>query len=184
MSSSKEDYSLEAEIEKYGLSYPAESRIVGRFLALLKHPDACLRTHLPGHITGSAFIVSGEHTLLVHHAKLNRWLQPGGHADGDRNVQGVALREANEETGLTSLSFFTPSIFDLDIHTIPARKDFPQHEHYDIRFLLKGTLNEKIVVSAESHDVKWVPLENLEEYNDEPALLRMRDKLKGITRPS
>ena len=184
MSYNSETYSLETEVAKYGKSFPAESDIVGRFLELLKHPDACQRTHLPGHITGSAFIVSGEHTLLVHHAKLNRWLQAGGHADGDRNVQGVALREANEETGLKDLSFITPSIFDVDIHTIPARKDFPQHEHYDIRYLLLGSLTEKIIVSTESHDVKWVALANLEDFNNEPALLRMRKKLLGIRFPS
>lgn len=158
-----------------------ETAFKSRFLELLKHPDAFQRTHLPGHITGSAFIIShdAQYTLLVHHAKLNRWLQPGGHADGDAHVVGVAIREANEETGLKNLELLQPGIFDLDIHVIPARKDFPQHDHYDVRYLLRASMVEKIVVSEESHDVKWVALRELENFNHERALLRMRDKVIG-----
>jgi 8-oxo-dGTP pyrophosphatase MutT (NUDIX family) len=161
--------------------HPEESDSVRRFLELLLHPDAFQRTHLPGHITGSAFIVSEDftQTLLVHHAKLNRWLQPGGHADGDIDVTRVALREANEETGLHRLSLSTPDIFDLDIHPIPARKDFTLHDHYDVRFLVVATGDEDIVVSDESFDVKWVPLSNLEAFTTERSLLRMRKKLKS-----
>lgn len=118
-------------------------------------------------------------TLLVHHAKLNKWLQPGGHADGDTNVVRVALREANEETGLQNLILSSPEIFDLDIHTIPTRKDFPQHDHYDVRYLIKASTTEKIIVSEESHDVKWVSLSELEVYNNESSILRMRDKLRA-----
>ncbi|CAN5326432.1 NUDIX hydrolase [soil metagenome] len=164
-----EDYSASAD----------EVPFKKRFLELLKHPDAFERTHLPGHITGSAFIVSDDsmQTLLVHHAKLNRWLQPGGHADGDVNVARVAMREANEETGLEHLKLSSDQIFDIDIHPIPARKDLPGHDHYDIRYLVTGSMDEKIIVSEESHDVKWVPLSNLEEYTQEKSVLRMKDKL-------
>ena len=91
-------------------TYPhffAEERLaVPRFLKLLAHPDAYQRMHLPGHITGSAWIVdeARQHTVLVHHAKLNIWVQPGGHADGEDDVLAVALREAEEETGLRQLT--------------------------------------------------------------------------------
>jgi 8-oxo-dGTP pyrophosphatase MutT (NUDIX family) len=174
---------FEDQIRQYQPSAD-EVKFRTKFLDLLSHPDAFQRTHLPGHITGSSFIISDDlkHTLLVHHAKLNRWLQPGGHADGDHDVAGVALREANEETGLARLTLMHPGIFDLDIHVIPARKDFPQHEHYDVRYLIHGSMDEKIVVSEESHDVKWVPLVDLEKYNGEPALLRMREKVVKLLR--
>ncbi len=170
--------SFASQIRKYHPIDKAEEAFKAKFLTLLQHADAFQRTHLPGHITGSSFIISddGQQTLLVHHAKLNRWLQPGGHADGDTNVQGVALREANEETGLNNITLLQSDIFDLDIHVIPARKDFPQHEHYDVRYLFRASMSEPIVVSEESHDVKWVPLSELEKYNNEAALLRMRDK--------
>lgn len=170
---------LAVAIVQYGLRWPAESSTVGRFLSLLQHPDAFLRTHTPGHITGSAFIIStdGSHTLLVHHGKLNRWLQPGGHADGDTDVVRVATREANEETGVLQLELATAEIYDLDIHPIPARPDFPLHDHYDVRYLFRAPLDAPVTVSEESHDVRWVALAELDRYNAEPSLLRMRDKL-------
>jgi 8-oxo-dGTP pyrophosphatase MutT (NUDIX family) len=170
---------LAEELRKYIAQWPAEAPTASRYLSLLTHPDAFQRTHLPGHITGSAFLVNPEfsHTLLVHHGKLNRWLQPGGHADGDTDVAGVARREANEETGVLQLDLLVPGIYDLDVHLIPARKDFPAHDHYDVRFLFRASMDERVVVSEESHDVRWVPLADLEKYNLEPSLLRMRSKL-------
>lgn len=112
----------------------------------------------------------------MHHAKLNKWVQPGGHADGEENILNVALREAEEETGLKNL-MPNAAIFDVDVHVIPARKDFPEHFHYDIRFLIEADEREKIVVSDESHDVKWVSLDELEEYTSERSVLRMKEKL-------
>ena len=88
----------------------------------------------------------------------------------------VRVREAEEETGLTNLKSFN-TIFDLDIHLIPSRKDFPEHFHYDIRFLVEGDESEKIVVSDESHDVKWVSLNDLENFTKERSVLRMKDKV-------
>ncbi|MBL7851332.1 MAG: NUDIX hydrolase [Cyclobacteriaceae bacterium] len=166
-------------IRKYMTQWPSEAETAQRYLDLLVHPDAFERTHLPGHITGSAFLVDPAftHTLLVHHAKLNRWLQPGGHADGDQYVAGVARREANEETGVMQLDLLQPDIFDLDVHPIPERKDFPAHDHYDVRYLFRASMDEQVVVSEESFDVRWVPLAELERYNAEPSLLRLRAKL-------
>ncbi len=171
--------SVKDRIENYAKQYQEEIQVVKRFLALLNHPDAYQRTHQPGHITGSAFIVSEDQsqTLLIHHAKLNRWLQPGGHADGNPDVAGVALREATEETGIVRLEFVSHEIYDLDIHPIPERKDFPAHDHYDIRFLMKASTADPLIISEESHDVRWVHLDELEDYNPESSLVRLRDKL-------
>ncbi len=170
---------IQERIQDYAIQFPAEAQIAARYHTLLTSPDAFQRTHLPGHITGSAFIISEDQTqtLLVHHAKLNRWLQPGGHADGDTDVVRVALREATEETGVIRLELLSPAIYDLDIHPIPERKDFPAHDHYDIRFLLKASVTDTLIVSEESHDVRWVALDELERYNPEDSLIRLRDKL-------
>lgn len=109
-----------------------------RILAWIdSHDDALYRTCLDGHLTGSAVIIdpSRPATLLIHHKKLQMWLQPGGHADGEGDLAQVALREAEEETGLRDLQVITPAI-DLDIHSIPARGDEPEHLHLDVRFVV------------------------------------------------
>ncbi|MCX8491954.1 MAG: NUDIX hydrolase [Cyclobacteriaceae bacterium] len=165
-------------LENYLSPFQEEQLFKRHFLELLKDANAFQRTHLPGHITGSAWVVNADanKTLLVHHAKLNKWVQPGGHADGDENVLAVAKREAEEETGLMNFKI-DGSIFDIDIHTIPARKDFPQHQHYDIRFLFRADEYEPIIISEESHDVKWIPIDQLTNYTTERSVLRMSEKL-------
>ena len=105
------------------------------------HPNSLERSCLPGHLTGSAWLVAPDRrsTVLIHHKKLNRWLQPGGHADSNGNLFQVALDEASEETGL-DLSIFIPVtnlIFDIDVHKIPKRGAEPAHTHYDIRYIFR-----------------------------------------------
>lgn len=149
-----------------------------------QHPDCFERSLLIGHITGSAWIVSPDRqrTLLIHHRKLDRWLQPGGHADGDANVAGVALREAREETGLRSLRFVqapaeSPPIFDVDIHPIPARGDVSEHLHYDIRFLVEADLNEPFGISDEIRNIQWFSVEEAESYAKSDSINRMMRKI-------
>jgi len=168
-------------IQSYASDFVEEQKFISSFLELLTHKDCFQRTHLPGHITGSAWILNKERTrtLLVHHAKLNKWVQPGGHAEGEENILNVALREAEEETGLKTFKS-SAKIFDVDIHLIPERKDFPEHLHYDIRFLLEADDQEQIVVSEESHDVQWIDLSELEKFTHERSVLRMKEKLSII----
>jgi 8-oxo-dGTP pyrophosphatase MutT (NUDIX family) len=170
---------LVTALRKYKSSFAAESVFIPQFLALLEHPRCFSRDHFPGHITASAWItnLSSTHVLLTHHAKLDRWLQPGGHADGEENVLSVALREGREETGLSSLRIKSHNILDLDIHTIPARKEFPKHDHYDIRFLFEADSNEKLVVTEESHDLAWVSLSDLKQKTgNNLSMIRMAEK--------
>ena len=127
------------------------------------HPDCCERSLLQGHMTGSAWILDRDfrRVLLTHHRKLNRWLQPGGHADGEADILGVALREAREESGLLSICIVESVPFDVDIHVIPARGQEPEHKHYDVRFLFQADGNEAFHVSEESHALAWVSLQDL-----------------------
>lgn len=179
---SRERESLVTSLQQYQTSFREELPFIKQFLELLKHSDAFQRFHLPGHITGSSWIVdpSREYVLLVHHGTLNRWLQPGGHADGEEDVLNVALREAREETGVTNFGVLQNSFFDLDIHPIPARSNFPEHLHYDVRFLLEADRNEKVIVSEESHDVSWIQVDQLEKLTENNAsVMRMLHKVRA-----
>jgi len=171
---------LHETLQAYNSRFAEELAFREQFLSLLTHPRAFHRDHLPGHITGSAWIIDDttQYVLLTHHAKLNKWLQPGGHADGDPDVQQVALREAWEETGLKSLRLRMASIFDIDIHTIPARKEFPEHLHFDVRFLLEADRQEPLVITHESNDLQWVALDRLADYTTQRSMERMREKLR------
>jgi 8-oxo-dGTP pyrophosphatase MutT (NUDIX family) len=174
---SRRDLSL--SLEAYTSSFSEEQKFIPQFLELLKNPRAYHRDYLPGHMTGSAWIIdkSKQYALLVHHAKLQRWLQPGGHADGDENIVAVARKEAEEETGLKNLVLLNP-LFDIDIHPIPERKDFPQHDHYDIRCLFMADKEETIEVSHESHAVEWIPLtEALKKSGGNSSIARMVEKV-------
>jgi 8-oxo-dGTP pyrophosphatase MutT (NUDIX family) len=167
------------QLSAYQSEFIEEQAMVKEFLKLLQSPVCYFRDHLPGHLTGSAWIVDeySSHVLLLHHAKLNKWLQPGGHADGDENIYSVAVREAQEETGIKEFKLLRPGIFDVDIHPIPARNDFPEHLHFDIRFIFQATKNSFIYVSEESHDVKWIPIQDVPEYSQHNAsILRMIQK--------
>ena len=163
----------------YSQSYPQETACVNRVIEFVKRYETCFQRSLAvGHITGSAWIVNnaGTHTLLTHHKKLNKWLQPGVHADGESDVLQVAIREADEESGLTQLQVEDAKIFDVDIHQIPARGSEAQHLHYDIRFALRAHGSEKFVVSDESHDLAWVEIAQLADYSSEESMLRMARK--------
>jgi 8-oxo-dGTP pyrophosphatase MutT (NUDIX family) len=145
------------------------------------HADCCERTLSIGHFTGSAWLVSadGQRVLLTHHRKLGRWLQLGGHADGEGDLAQVALREAEEESGLTELSLH-PEIFDLDRHAIPARGAEPRHWHYDVRFVVRATAGEDFAVSEESHDLAWRRVaEIVNDTEADDSLRRMARKWVG-----
>ena len=155
---------------------PAEKAMTQATIDFVEgHPDCFERSLLIGHITGSAWIVSPDRqqTVLIHHRKLDRWLQPGGHADGDPDVAAVALREAQEETGLTTLRLLSSSIFDVDVHPIPERNGVPEHLHYDIRFLLEADPNEPFGFSEEIKNSQWIKFKNAEELASSESILRL-----------
>jgi len=152
-----------AAVDAYARARPQEGPAIALFRSFMAaHPDAASRARAEGHLTGSAWLVSadGERVLLTHHRKLDRWLQLGGHADGDADLANVALREAEEESGLTGLSV-EAEIFDLDRHEIPARGDVPAHWHYDVRYVVSAGGSEDFSISEESHALAWRRVEDL-----------------------
>lgn len=138
------------------------------------HADALHRTCLDGHLTGSALIVDRERSriLLMLHAKLGLWLQPGGHADGEGHLGAVALREAWEETGVEGLRLVEPAI-DCDVHTIPARPGEPEHLHLDVRHLVLAPPDAQEVGNHESHALRWVTIDELEHLAGDESLVRL-----------
>lgn len=150
------------------------------------------RATFPGHFTGSAIVVNEDRTrvLLTLHRKLGKWLQLGGHADGDSDLWAVARREAEEEGGLTDLSPVQSSmwgdlsmdmsrqLWDIDVHWIPERKQDPGHYHYDARFVFVAKNPDKIQISDESNALEWFPIERALELNSEWSMQRLLMKMQ------
>jgi 8-oxo-dGTP pyrophosphatase MutT (NUDIX family) len=175
---------LLAGLDRYTGRHPEEIVMIDRVRDLVTGTEHCFqRDCFPGHITSSAWIISRESraVLLTHHRKLERWLQLGGHTDGEENVLASALREAEEESGLTGFVALprrgTPEIFDVDVHEIPAFGSEPAHAHHDIRFLLEVSDRQPIEHQrVESKEVRWFQAEGIEGFLAEESLIRMARK--------
>lgn len=165
------------QLEAYALRFPEEQATIERFEGFVADEPRCFeRDCWRGHVTGSAWLLdpSGDALLLTHHKKLDIWVQLGGHSDGDPDTRSVALKEAQEESGL-DVNLLAPAILDIDIHEIPARKQDPAHFHFDVRYAMAAVTRD-FSVSDESHALEWAPLVDLERYTQELSILRMRRK--------
>mgnify|MGYP003574697646 CR=1 FL=1 len=162
-----------------------ESAYVNRTREFVLAHEDCFHCDLwPGHVTGSAWVVSPDRrrVLLLHHRKHDQWFQPGGHADGDADILRVALRETSEETGLepSHIRLINGEIFDVDVHAIPASQRGPYHEHYDIRFLVEMDDDLDIPGNDESHEILWVPLWKVARFNNNRSTHRMVEKTRRL----
>lgn len=167
---------LLAAIIDYRDRHCDETETVARFAEFVRNNANCFeRANLSGHITASGFVLSADRqrVLLMHHRKLNRWLQPGGHADGISDTAAVACKELSEETGLKHFEC-RREIFDLDIHPIPARGEEPAHLHFDVRHLMIAA-DEHTSGNHESLELRWFALHEIAQF-DEPSIRRMATK--------
>ena len=172
-------------LNDYQNIYPDEAGVTERFKSFVtQHADCFERSLLVGHVTGSAWVVNqaGTHTLLTHHKKLNRWLQLGGHADGESDILKAALIEVAEESGLAGFEAVSPDILDIDIHPIPERGDEPEHYHYDVRFAVQAVGCDEYTVSDESNDLQWVDINRIADYSQEESVLRMARKWQAANK--
>jgi len=143
-----------------------------------QQPDCFERTLAPGHITASAWLLNkdGTQALLMHHTKLNVWVQLGGHCDGNSDAGAVALKEAQEESGIHNIIPVSDHIFDIDIHLIPARKTENEHYHYDIRFLLRVADDAPCIQNEESQELRWITRDPHQLPTASRSVVRMFDK--------
>jgi 8-oxo-dGTP pyrophosphatase MutT (NUDIX family) len=153
-----------------------EAKMLAETIEFVESNEDCFKRELEiGHVTGSAWIVdkSRNFVLMMHHRKLDKWFQPGGHCDGDNDVLRVAMKEAIEETGVADIQVFSNEIFDVDVHLIPERKDVVAHYHYDIRFLFEADKEISLVINEESNDLAWVKIDKVAELNNSESITRM-----------
>ncbi|HEY8712759.1 MAG TPA: NUDIX hydrolase [Thermoanaerobaculia bacterium] len=141
---------------------------------------------IPGHITGSCFIVdpASQRVLLHHHRRLDRWLQMGGHVEHGESALEAALREGREESGLADLVLLSDGAFDIDVHAVPSAKGEPDHAHFDIRYVARTSHPESIMIDlAESNELAWVELDRaiplMNEEASRRAVLKIRKMLAG-----
>jgi len=193
---------LTGAVHHASLDLQEEQLIFAEFMAFASMTQMWFhRENETGHFTGSALVTNPAMTrvLLTHHRKLDKWLQLGGHADGDPNLHEVALRETGEESGLsryrllpyesvfnggriqiTAPSPATPVPYDLDAHPIPERKGEPAHIHYDVRYVVVADESETPVVTEESHDVRWFDIGEARLITNERSMHRQFDKLEVL----
>ena len=171
-----------AEIERYAPHDDAQHQARADMLAFIDtHPlDAHLRTCVEGHLTASALVIDESRgaALLTFHKKLNRWLQLGGHCDGDANLAAAALREATEESGIDGLTI-DPTPIDLDIHLIPARRDEPAHLHLDTRFVVYAPALSRESLSEESLELRWFTPAELTGIDTDDSVRRLFVRVFG-----
>ncbi len=156
---------------------------------LAQAPDPFDKDHFePGHFTASGYVVSPDDrdVLLIFHESLERWLQPGGHFDDDDpSALDAARRELEEEVGLAELPLHpsAPCLFDVDVHTIPARAPYPEHLHFDVRFLFRAKSRE-FRAGSDAVRAAWVPIAELSDRTDWASASRVAVKLKALIEPA
>lgn len=176
-----------ALLRRYNTQFEEEQAFLAQTLDFVtRNAHFWQRSTLEGHLTGSAWVLSeyGSAALLLHHAKLDRWLQPGGHADeADHSLVETAKREALEECGMQDLKLVSAEIFDIDVHLIPARGAEPAHFHYDLRFLFSVPESVEIARNLlETKAIAWIPIHQLCTEFTPQSLRRMALKSGKVKR--
>ncbi|WP_375559166.1 NUDIX hydrolase [Bernardetia sp. OM2101] len=178
-------------LQDYKTSFSEEIEFRKQMIDFLEqNDDFALRSNLTGQLTGSAWVVNKEHTkvLLIHHKKLNKWLQIGGHIENsDQTIEETILREIKEESGLKNLKLLSSSIYDIDIHTIPQKREIAEHLHFDIRLIIEVDENEKLTPqNKEILAIKWCSKNEVQDLAESTisinqSMKRMVDKMKNYT---
>jgi len=175
---------LKKQFNEYWIENLKEKEVAKKFLEFLEKnwEKWFFRENLEGHFTWSIIVVNEDitKTLLMHHKKLNKWLNFWGHADWDIDLENVAIRELSEEAGIfVQKKDLLKDFIDLQIQTIPERKNEPEHFHYDVRYVIKVPENIDFKLQEkEVNDIKWFSIKDLKEKNISPWVLKVVEKLQ------
>lgn len=168
-----------ATLESWTAPDAEQERLRQHYLHYLaQHPDGMWRSCRPEHLTASALVVdgSGSRVLLTLHKTVGRWLQLGGHCEpGDTTLAGAALRESAEESGLSGLTI-APAPLQLSRHQLLAGGCAGAF-HLDVQFLVTATAGTDYIVSEESHDLAWFPIQGLPDDTD-PTVQHLADRAR------
>jgi len=178
------------EIERYIPENEQEERDKALMLSFIReNEDAFLRTNELAHFTASSWIVNEDMTrvLMVYHNIYNSWSWTGGHADGEKNLLSVAVREAMEETGIKSPKA-VGDIFSLETITVDGHKKrgkyVSSHLHLNVTYLITADENDELFIKPdENSSVKWFSLEDALKASTEPWMVeriykKLNNKLK------
>ncbi len=165
-----------------------EKQDIATILRLMnEHPNIINMNCEIGHLTASAIVVdiTTNKTLLHFHKKLNNWFQVGGHADYETNMALVAMREAEEETGLPDLAHYpdivTVTPIDYDVHIFPQRGDYPEHLHLDFRYVLTTSQPDALSpADGESETFKWLSFNEAIQLVSDVSLKRLLHKAEAL----
>ena len=165
---------LAEQLDQHESDDPSQLALAQRMAEFARgNDDALFRSCPDAHFTGSALVVEEgtSRFILLFHTKLQKWLQPGGHVDGNANLAASALREAREETGIEGLRVVQPA-FDLDIHEVRPPNELP-HLHLDIRFVVLAPKGSVPVGNHESRELRWVTVDELQEFDVDESVRRL-----------
>jgi len=171
--------SLQQLLKEYNPLYSDEKVYKNQMLTFIEHHPNCFERSLEiGHLTASCWLLNKDNSaaLLLHHKKLQKWFQLGGHADGNHDLLAVAIKEAQEESGILNIVPIFNDIFDIDIHMIPANSKEKAHYHYDVRFLLQVVSDESVVQNHESNELRWISKNKQDLPTQDWSVVRMFEK--------
>ncbi|MDR3599578.1 MAG: NUDIX hydrolase [Desulfosporosinus sp.] len=148
--------------------------------------DIITRNNLIAHITSSAFAVNRarDKVLMIHHNIYNSWSWIGGHADGEKDLLAVAMKELKEETGVKNIHPVCSDIFALDVLAVLGHIKrgvyVSPHLHLSVAYLIEVDENDILVVKEdENSGVKWIPMDQICVYSTEPHMCKVYEKLRA-----
>ena len=181
---------IRAQIENYRPFNEQERQDKIRILDFLdKNADAYERSNPTAHMTASAWVINddADKVLMVYHKLYDSWSWTGGHADGERDLLALAIREVQEETGVHNVSPVTKDIYSLEVLTVDGHEKrgeyVSSHLHMNVTYLLMADEHETLhICEDENSGVAWFGLREALEASTEPWFVeriykKLNDKL-------